>query len=58
MFIEYQVLLYSENRIVDSLKFYGYDDFSAIAKTKRLFSSGHFDVVSLTRNGKNVKRFK
>lgn len=58
MFIKYQILLYSENQIVDSVNYYGYDDYSATYKAKGLFNSGYFDAVSLSRDGKKVKSFK
>lgn len=57
MFIKYQILMYADNRIVDSIRFMGYDDFSATAKAKRVYNSGYYDIVALSRNGKNVNKF-
>ena len=58
MFNSYQITLFSENQIVSCDSFRCYDDFSAMYKAQRIFNSGYFDVIDLTRCGKIIKVFK
>lgn len=57
MLTRYQLTLYSDGDLLDSLKFSCYDDFSATHKANRIYSFGYYETVRLTKNGKKVKTF-